>query len=77
MTRQQAARIAALDRWSREDPRQGTLPARRGFLARFEDQVDPDRKLSDTERRRRAQRALRAHMRRLAQRSAEVRRRAK
>ena len=73
--RSQAARIAALTRWSREDPRSGTKPARRGFMARFEEQVDPDRRLPEAERARRAERALRAHMQKLALRSAKARRR--
>jgi hypothetical protein len=50
-------------------------PARRAALARFEEQVDPEGQLSATERARRAEHAMRAHMTRLALRSAQARRR--
>ena len=57
------ARIAALNRWAHEDdPAAATSPARQGFLARFERQVDPDGTLHPDERERRARRAMRAHM---------------
>ena len=70
------ARAAALDRWARvDDPVAATTAGRAAFLASFEDKVDPDRLLDREERRVRAERALRAHMIRLAQRSAESRRR--
>lgn len=42
--------------------RTNTEPARRAFMARFEDQVDPDRKLPEAERAKRAHHAMRAHM---------------
>jgi hypothetical protein len=74
--RAQRARIAALTRWSREDAREGTGPARRGFRARFERQVDPEGKLPPQERSRRAEAAMRAHMARMALRSAQARRKA-
>jgi hypothetical protein len=58
-----SGRAAALTRWAfTDDPAQATQAARRGFLARFEDQVDPDRKLSAEERETRARRLMRAHM---------------
>ena len=72
--RQQNARIAALTRHSRGDTIAATQPARAGFLARFLREVDPDGVLAPVERERRAQRALRAHMLRLAAKSAEARR---
>jgi len=56
------------------DSRELTANARAAFLARFEREVDPEGALSPDERRRRAGHALRAHMVRLALRSAEVRR---
>lgn len=72
--RSTAARIANFDRWSRETDRQAaTAPARRGFMARFEKQVDPDGTLSPAERARRAELAMRAHMSRLALASAKRR----
>jgi hypothetical protein len=71
------SRIAAAERWAHEPDRQeATRPARDAFLAKFEDQVDPDRKLPPAERQRRAEHARRAHMLRLAKRSAHARRRA-
>lgn len=61
---------AALTRWAHEpDPTAATEPARRGFLARFEDQVDPDRALPAEEREVRARRLMRAHMIQIAQKS--------
>jgi hypothetical protein len=65
--RRTSALIANFDRWSKVDDRQAaTAPARRGFMARFEKQVDPNGELSDDERARRAELAMRAHMSRLA-----------
>ncbi len=73
--RSAAASIAANTRWAHEDPVAGTKAAREGFSARFLKQVDPT--LPPAERQRRADRLMRAHMQRLAQRSAEVRRNVK
>ncbi len=67
------ARTAAHTRWSREDPRPAMEVVREGYFARFENEVDPDRLLSDEERHRRAQSALRAHMSRLALASSRAR----
>lgn len=64
--RRTSARIAALTRWSKQDTVEGIQPARRGFLAKFEREVDPDGVLHPSERAVRAQRALNAHMSRLA-----------
>lgn len=50
-----------------------TEPGRAGFLARFAREVDPDNKLSEVERIRRAALLRRAYMLELAQRSAEAR----
>jgi hypothetical protein len=57
------------------DGRQLTAAARKEFLRRFEDQVDPERKLDPAERARRAEHAKKAHMARLALASAKARRR--
>ena len=67
------ARIGGFARSARYDGREVTANARAGFLRRFEDQVDPDRKLAPAERERRARAALREHMARLALKSAKSR----
>jgi hypothetical protein len=70
------ARIAVHMSWANTKDRSArTAPGRRAFLARFEDQVDPDGTLNPAERVRRAEQAMRAHMARLALKSAQVRRR--
>jgi hypothetical protein len=51
-----------------------TEPARAAFMARFEDEVDPDRVLSPEERARRAEHARKAYFARLALASARARR---
>lgn len=68
------ARLAAHYLHSRVDSREHTEPARRAFMDRFEDEVDPDRVLPEAERRRRAEQAKKAYFTRLALRSARVRR---
>lgn len=71
------AKIAANARWAKatqsEREAQGKT-ARAGFDARFEDEVDPNRTLPPEERARRAANAKRAHMQRLALKSAKARR---
>ena len=67
------ARIGAYALHSRCDSTQHTAPARAGFLARFEREVDPDGSLSEVERRRRAECALKAHMTRLSLASSKAR----
>lgn len=67
------ARTAAQTRWSRESPAEQVGKMRHGFLARFLDEVDPDRVLPEAERQRRAESALRAHMSRLALASSRAR----
>lgn len=69
------ARLAALTMHARHDPRVTTENARRAFLDRFEREVDPERQLPEQERRRRAEALRKAHMTRLALRSAVARRR--
>lgn len=67
------ARIAANIRWSREDGKPSAIRAQAGLLAKFVDQVDPDRVLPEAERQRRAEAARRAHMQRLSFRSSKAR----
>ena len=70
------ARIAAAERWARTSDRtQATAPARRGLTAKFEREADPDGVLPPEERTRRADLLMRAHMLRMARRSAQARRR--
>lgn len=68
------ARLAAHSLHASVDSREHTEPARRAFMARFDDQVDPDRVLPETERRRRADQARKAYFIRLALKSAQARR---
>jgi hypothetical protein len=69
-----AARVGAHALHAQHDSRELTANARAKFLARFIDEVDPDRVLPEPERLKRAEHALRAHMTRLALRSAKARR---
>lgn len=69
---QVAGRIGGFVLRSRHDPREYTAAARRTFLSRFLPD-DPD--LTEEERLARAQAALRAHMLKLAHKSAKKRRR--
>ncbi len=72
------AKSAAHRSWANTaDRSERTAPARRKFLERFEQQVDPDAVLSEAERARRAESALKAHFADLAYRSAMARRAAK
>lgn len=72
--RTMAARAAAYTKWSQEDDRVAAMrPARRGWYARFERQVDPDGTLPPAERARRADAAMKAHMARLALASSKAR----
>jgi hypothetical protein len=73
MSPTERARIAALTRHSRGDTKQATAAARAHFEARFELEVDPEGILSPEERAARTKRAMRAHMLRLAAKSAETR----
>jgi hypothetical protein len=68
------ARMAAYMLHARYDPRETTKAARVAFNQRFLDQVDPDRRLPDHERHRRADAARRAYFTRLAYLSARKRR---
>lgn len=55
------------------DSRETSRPAREAFLARFLDEVDPDRLLPEEERHRRAEHARKAYFTRLALKSARAR----
>lgn len=72
--RSQRARIAALARWSREDPAAQGAKMRAGFDQRFLDEVDPDRVLPEAERERRAACARKRYFTDLAYKSAKARR---
>ena len=65
--------MGGLTAWSRHDVETMLGAARRGFIARFEELSIPTGDLSQEERSRCAQRAMRAHMLQLAERSANVR----
>ena len=68
------ARIAAYTKWARTENRTAaTAAARAAFDDRFEREVDPDGRLSATERARRAGFARRAYFARLALLSAKAR----
>jgi hypothetical protein len=70
------AQIAAETSWARTaDPSKRSKPGRDAAFERFEYQADPDHELAPPERRRRAEHLRRAHMMRLALKSAQSRRR--
>jgi len=71
--RSQAGRVGAYTMLSRNDPKETTKNGRAAFLARFEQDVDPERVLSGEERARRAEAARHAHFARLALISANAR----
>jgi hypothetical protein len=66
-------RIGGLTRASMYDGAEMTAPARNAAFERFVLQVDPNRELSDEERQRRAIAAQRAHMSKIALKSAAKR----
>ena len=66
-------RIGAYSLHAQYDSRDITAKARAAFLGRFEDEVDPDRRLLPAERERRALAARKAYMARLALKSAKTR----
>jgi hypothetical protein len=73
----QAARPnRCLHRWANNGDRyMATRPAREGFYAKFEREVDPEGKLTPQERAKRVEWAMKAHMQRMALKSAKARRR--
>lgn len=70
-------RMGGLALAAKRDPAEYTAPARRAFWKKFEDEVDPERKLSESERLRRADAARRLYFQRLALKSAQARQRKK
>jgi len=69
--------IAGNTRWAVAAPGESVRQATRGqagLLARFADQADPEHRLSELERMRRAESLRRAHMARLALASSKARR---
>ena len=66
-------RIGGLALAAQRNPKEYTAAARRQFLARFDDEVDPDRILSKEERARRAEAARKLYFVRLAYESAKAR----
>ncbi|MCB0942700.1 MAG: hypothetical protein KDB72_20955 [Mycobacterium sp.] len=68
--------IGAHESWARtEDRAARTANARKALLDKFELQVDPNGELTAAERAIRAEHARKAHFKRLALKSAQVRRR--
>ena len=67
-------RLAAHAKWAKTDPVEGTAPARKAFLDRFEREVDPDGVLPPADRARRAEHARKAYFTRMALKSAQARR---
>ncbi len=68
-----AARAAAYAQHAKHDPRETTKAARATFLARFENEVDPEGTLPPAERQRRAEAARKRYFTALALRSSRVR----
>lgn len=66
-------RIGGLTRASMYDGAEMTAPARSAAFERFVQQVDPNRELAPEERKRRAIAAQRAHMCKIALKSAQAR----
>ena len=72
--RSQRARIAALERWSREDPQVQAARGQSGLVDRFRREIAAEFPgLVEPELSRRAEARRRAHMQRLAARSAAAR----
>jgi hypothetical protein len=71
--RVQRARLGGYALAASRDAREYTAAARAAFLARFENEVDPERKLPEPERQRRALAARRGYFARLAFKSAVAR----
>jgi hypothetical protein len=69
-----AGRIGAHALHAKYDTRELTERGRAKFLSRFDDEVDPDRKLNPAERARRAEHARKAYFTKLALASARARR---
>lgn len=73
--RSMRGRLSAYDSWARtEDRATRTWPGRKAALDRFDREVDPDGVLTPQERAKRAEWARKAHMQRMAMKSAAARR---
>ncbi len=73
--RQAIGRLGAHSKWAQtEDRSAATQPARDALMRKFEDEVDPDRKLPADERAKRAESARRAYYQRLSLKAAAARR---
>jgi len=68
-------RAGGYSKAAKYSPEELTGPARRGFWAKWEREVDPEGKLSEAERQRRAQALLKSHMTKLALKSSRKRKR--
>lgn len=69
------ASVAGYQSWANTpDPTARTEPARRAFRDSFQEVVDPDHELDAAERARRGEAAYKAHMAKLALKSAQARR---
>jgi hypothetical protein len=71
------SRLAAYHLHATHDSKEITKAARTAFLLRYERKVDPDRRLPEGERRRRAEAARKAYFTKLALQSARARRKRK
>ncbi|MCL5957819.1 MAG: hypothetical protein M1358_00630 [Chloroflexi bacterium] len=69
------ARMGALALHAKYDSKETTAKARATFMAKFVDEVDPDRKLPEAERLRRAEYAKKLYFARMAAESAKSRKR--
>lgn len=72
--RSQIARMGALAKHAKHDPRPLMLKANKAFMESFERKVDPDGVLEPGERARRAEMERRLHFQRMAYASAKARR---
>jgi hypothetical protein len=72
--RRTVARIAALTRWSREDPHDAAVRGQAGLRAKFLSEVVAEGTVPASGQQAAAERRYKAHMSRLALRSAEARR---
>ena len=75
--RSQIARMGAYAQHKQYDVKETTRAANSGFKAKFLREADPEGKLPEIERERRAEAAFKEHMTRLAYRSAQARRKRK
>lgn len=73
--RSMRAKLAAHQRWAKEDPRNAMKEARRGLESKFERDADPEGVLDPAERHRRAEHLRKAHFLKLSLASAQARRR--